>query len=85
MKLLLENWRQYLTEEKDKSNTKETSSSNSTFKKWHSEVSANLKKDGYDPKEFKEKAWVVYLGGATASEFEEEWLEGQGLLEKKGG
>jgi hypothetical protein len=77
MKLLLENWRQYLTEEKDKSN--------STFEEWHLEAFEGLKNDGYDPKEFKEKARVAYLGGATVADFEEEWLVSQGLLEQKGG
>ena len=77
MKLILEGWRQYLTEEKDKLN--------SSFEEWHSEVSANLKNDGYDPRKFEKKAKRVYHNGYTASEFEEEWLESQGLLEQEGG
>tara|TARA_R100000406_G_scaffold2216_1_gene1975 strand:- start:90 stop:341 length:252 start_codon:yes stop_codon:yes gene_type:complete len=77
MKLLLEGWRQYLTEEKNKLN--------SEFEEWHSEVSANLKKDGYDPREFEKKAERAYNNGYTASEFEEEWLDKQGLLEQEGG
>jgi len=83
MKLILENWRQYLTEEKDKEKHKE----NSTFKEWHSEASINLKDDGYDPKKFEneKKARAAYQSGDTVSEFEEEWLTIQGLLEQEGG
>jgi len=81
VKLVLESWRKYLTEEKDKEKHKE----NSTFEEWHSEASINLKDDGYDPKKFEKKAKVAYQSGDTVSEFEEEWLTIQGLLEQEGG
>ena len=59
MKLLLEGWRQYLTEEKDKLN--------SSFEEWHSEVSANLKNDGYDPRKFEKKAKIEVKNSENGS------------------
>ena len=52
MKLLLENWRKYLNEEKDKLN--------STFEDWHAEVIEGLKNDGYDPETDEKGARAAY-------------------------
>jgi predicted GNAT superfamily acetyltransferase len=72
MKLLFENWRQYLKEE--------LNNQNSDFETWHKEVIEGLTKDGYDPVKYEKGAKRSYLDGETTVDYEIGWLEKMGLL-----